>query len=49
MFRSLRRTGVRPSDWVMIATGYSAAIAVTITTWIVGMRSGIRALNDLSN
>jgi ABC-2 type transport system permease protein len=49
MFRSLRRTGVRPSDWAMIATGYSAAIAVTITTWIVGIRSGIRALNDLSN
>ena len=49
LFRNLRGLPFRTVHIVQIGVGYSAAIAVALTTWWMGMRSGVQALNDMSN
>jgi hypothetical protein len=33
----------------MMALSFLAAIVITLTTWLHGMRSGVRALEAMSN
>ena len=47
MNRTLRGVPLRTEHLLQIGGGYTAAVVVMLTTWWLGMRSGIRALNDL--
>src|SRR5207253_4102248 len=46
---SLRRMPIPTGRLVMMAASFAAAIAISIATWLHGMRSGIRALEAMSN
>jgi ABC-2 type transport system permease protein len=46
--RKLNGLPLRPEHLVRFAVGYGSAIVITLTTWWVGMRSGVRALNAMS-
>jgi len=49
LFRNVRGLPFRTIDILQIAVGYSSAVAVTFTAWRLGMRSGVHALNAMSN
>ena len=47
LFRQLRGLPLRGVDEVRIAACFLAATALSISTWLVAMRSGVRALQEL--
>ena len=48
LFRTLRGLPFRPEHLLQIAAGYTLAAAVCAATWWYGMRSGVRALEEMS-
>jgi ABC-2 type transport system permease protein len=47
LFRSARRLPLSGVDVLQMAAGYMLAVAVTCATWLLGMRTGIAALNAM--
>jgi ABC-2 type transport system permease protein len=48
MFK-LRRMAIPTARLIMMATSFAAAVAISVATWLHGMRSGVRALDAMSN
>src|SRR5439155_23722745 len=48
MFK-LRRMAIPTARLIMMTTSFAAAVAISIATWLHGMRSGVRALDAMSN
>jgi ABC-2 type transport system permease protein len=49
LFYQLRHRPIPPYRVVMMGMSFAAAIAISIATWLYGMRSGVRALDAMSN
>jgi ABC-2 type transport system permease protein len=47
LYRTLRGLPLRTIDELRMAAFFAAAIAVSVGTWLVAMRSGVRALQEL--
>src|SRR5882672_9892195 len=45
----LRHTPISQTRMMMMALSFVVAVVITVTTWLHGMRSGIRALEAMSN
>jgi ABC-2 type transport system permease protein len=48
LFRTLRGRPLRAEHLLQIGAGYTLAVLVCVTAWWYGMRSGIKALEDMS-
>lgn len=49
LFYQLRHRPIPPTRLLLMAMSFLAAIALSITTWLRAMRSGVRALDAMSN
>jgi ABC-2 type transport system permease protein len=49
LFYQLRHRPIPTERWVLMGASFAAAIVVSIATWLHGMRSGVRALDAMSN
>ncbi len=49
LFYQLRHRPIPTNRMVMMGLSFAAAIAISIATWLHGMRSGVRALDAMSN
>jgi ABC-2 type transport system permease protein len=46
---TLRRRAIPTARLIMMVTSFAAAVAISVATWLHGMRSGVRALDAMSN
>jgi ABC-2 type transport system permease protein len=49
LYYQLRHRPIATGRLVMMGVSFAAAIAVSLATWLHGMRSGVRALEAMSN
>jgi ABC-2 type transport system permease protein len=49
LFYQLRHRPIPANRVLMMAASFAAAIAISVATWLHGMRSGVRALDAMSN
>jgi len=49
LFQRLRRSPWRTSQELVIAGCFASALVLSITVWLTSMRSGVQALNRLSD
>ena len=49
LFYQLRHRPIPPARLLLMVASFVAAIGVSMTTWLHGMRSGVRALDAMSN
>jgi len=49
LFYQLRHRPIPTGRWLMMGASFAAAIGISLAAWLHGMRSGVRALDAMSN
>jgi hypothetical protein len=49
LYYQLRHRPIPTARLVMMAASFFAAAALTVAAWLHGMKSGVRALEEMSN